>query len=334
MSGLAEQEILHDDGSLTRLSADADAAVQGASVRLTQGSVWHEPPVSAPGEPFAIDVPGARIRGDDAILAVVAERDGTSFVTAVAGTITITGPDPAVELPPLHAAQLSSEGRVLDLIAATEEELDRDPWIAQNITLASSRTAADVAPAGAGEPAEVAREPEPEPEPAPPELPESPDAQSPAVEPVGAFPEPERSSGPIEAGARRRSTRRRALGAVVMLGGLVALVAALVAGRSGGKSTPPPATQASQSFTVQPTRCTSSGDQLLVEGVITNTDKSSHGFRVKVVFTGPATPPTASTEVRDVGAHKTASWKASTPFNGALASITGCQVSEVQPIAG
>jgi len=369
-------EILHDDGSVTRLSPDAVAEASSGVLRLQRGSAWHEPPVSAPGQRFKVELGRASVTTENGVLAIVAEADGSSFITAVEGSLTIEGPGAPVELSQLQAAQLSGTGDLLDLIGATEEELQKDPWIGRNVALSSARPVLDtvVMPPPPTPPTEW---PETEPletEPLETESPgiESPDTESLEAEPV-AVPEVEPQPGPtaetdlepIEAaapaaadveadstppagtakarkerrpaaGPAKRRRRRTVLGLVALGVGVVIVVAAVAVGLSNNNSKGSSATpeQIAQRVSVKPTRCASDNDQLVVEGTVTNLDTATHSYRIHVVFTGPPTPPGASVDVHKVKPNKPAGWKAATPFKGDLATITGCQVSQVQPISG
>src|SRR3954466_7605340 len=61
-------EILHDDGSITRVSPDAVGQAGNGRFRLDRGSVWHEPPVSAPGQRFTVELDRATVTTDTGVL--------------------------------------------------------------------------------------------------------------------------------------------------------------------------------------------------------------------------------------------------------------------------
>src|SRR4051812_7250267 len=101
MPGGEGREVVHPDGSLTRVAsgtittlAAGDAAIDddGSSgiVRLSQGALWHQPDAdAAAGQGFAVDIGSARITSEDATFAVIVEPDGSCFITSVGGSIRI-----------------------------------------------------------------------------------------------------------------------------------------------------------------------------------------------------------------------------------------------------
>jgi hypothetical protein len=149
------REILHPDGSLSRVAdgtatsldaGEASAPDDGSRgrVRLAVGSLWHEAdPDSPAGQTFEIELPAGRITSRDATFGVMCEADGSAFVTAVAGEVTVIADQARpLQLAPLEAVMYSATGEFLDAIRAEPGELAGDPWIGRNLRLSDIDPAA------------------------------------------------------------------------------------------------------------------------------------------------------------------------------------------------
>src|SRR4051794_11822834 len=174
-SGAEVAEIAHGDGVLTRLSSDAvvsrqpgrGQSDQPVSLRLHLGSSWHRL-WSAPGRHgIEVQTPTALATATDGAFSVVCEPQGSVFVVALEGTVTVNASGESTVLQPLQAMDVGPDGRPGDVIDITTDEITSDKWIALNLELEAARAAAapaawpDVPPMVVDR-AETEAEPEPE----------------------------------------------------------------------------------------------------------------------------------------------------------------------------
>jgi hypothetical protein len=102
----------------------------------------------------------------------------------------------------------------------------------------------------------------------------------------------------------------------------------------GGSTTTAKSATAAR-YTVHPTRCAQSGNQLTAEGTITNLDTTNHSYRIRVIFTTDGTnqAATASADVSKAQPNKPAPWTMSTSYSGDLSKSGGCRVGSVDIIS-
>jgi hypothetical protein len=254
-AGFEGREIVHPDGSLTRVARGAittlaanpnPVADDGSSgvVRLSQGALWHQPAAGAPaGQVFVVEVGSARIITEDATFALILEADGSCFLTSVAGTISVHGRGSPVVVAPLQAAVLSPTGELVDTVQATPDEVRSDPWVGSNLSLSEVQPdAAPVlvpVPAAMPDPSTEVAEARPEGEPRP-EGEDEPDTGTETVlatEP-GAEAEVEAEAEEPDADGSAGTRIRAVVAAVLVIIGIVIAVIAIhgVASSNKGSS--------------------------------------------------------------------------------------------------
>jgi hypothetical protein len=109
------------------------------AIVLHSGELWHEPSNSVDPAPRTVVVGSTHIVARDALFAVMLEADGTAFIVAVTGRLTLRSPDGQYcELESMGAMALSPDGAISGPIRTSLEELAGDDWVGSNLRRSAS----------------------------------------------------------------------------------------------------------------------------------------------------------------------------------------------------
>ena len=163
--GMEAVEIVHRDGTVSRLSDDSVldeapvASDAGSSIAVVRGSSWHR--VAGAVNAFRIDIPSGSVTSNDGVFTIVCEGSGSSFVVCLDGAATVQVDGSTSDLHAMEAIDISPSGALGEKIEVTEDEVRTDPWVAMNLELGHEPAEVPASARAAAVPTTVTRE-EPE----------------------------------------------------------------------------------------------------------------------------------------------------------------------------